>query len=251
MYKVLICTPCFGSMCYLDYMTCLISTRDYLLNKGVEVRLSFIGYESLIPRARNTFVARFMALKDYTHMFFIDADLIWNPEDVYNLLLEDKDLIGGIYPKKKYRWDRLNIVNSEKDVSKLLDYNINYKNTGVNNGLIEVKNIATGFMMIKKNVISKLIEYYGSNKKYVDDIESCTKAEKEFLYSFFDCEIVNGHYLSEDYYFCHLWSKIGGKIYANLKIQLTHIGKENYNGNILNTLSIDYNNTNDKKTSII
>ena len=99
--KLFIGTPCYGAKCFTNYVTALIATKELLQSKGIEVKIEFLGYESLIPRGRNTLIAKFMALEDFTHILFIDADIVWNPMDVYKLMLHNKDIIGGIYPQKK------------------------------------------------------------------------------------------------------------------------------------------------------
>ena len=227
--RLLICTPTYGYTCDIRYLECLLETKDFLISNGVEVEISFIGYESLIPRARNTFVARFLANPKNTHLLFIDGDIMWKKEDVLKLILRNKYLIGGLYPRKNYNWNRLNDVNES---SKLLNYNVNFlkDNQRVVNGLLKVKHIATGFMMIHRNVLLNMIQKF-PEMKYCDDIKSCrNKQEENFLYSFFDCVIDNGHYLSEDYYFCSLWKKLNGDIYADFSINLCHIGSEIYSG---------------------
>ena len=232
--KLFIGTPCYGAKCFTNYVTALIATKELLQSKGIEVKIEFLGYESLIPRGRNTLIAKFMALEDFTHILFIDADIVWNPMDVYKLMLHNKDIIGGIYPQKKYNWNKVNNVNSPEEVSKLLNYNLNYKSreNKIENGLIELRHIPTGFMMIKREAIEQLKEFY-PNKKYVDDIGCCqTDKEKDNLYAFFDCEIVDNHYLSEDYLFCENWNKLEGKVYADLTINLVHIGNEFFVGNM-------------------
>ena len=72
---------------------------------GVEVEISFIGYESLIPRARNTFVARFLANPKNTHLLFIDGDIMWKKEDVLKLILR-------VEPIEK-NWVRLQLNNND------------------------------------------------------------------------------------------------------------------------------------------
>ena len=39
-------------------------------------------------------------------------------------------------------------------------------------------------------------------------------------------------YLSEDYAFCRLWQKIGGKIYADIASGMTHYGNYAFKGNV-------------------
>ena len=232
MTKIFICTPAYGNKCDLKYVESLIKTKDFFDNKEIDVEFSFIGYESLIPRGRNTFVSRFLADPSNTHLLFIDADIVWNPKDILKLLLDDKNLIGGIYPQKKYNWDKIKQIETISDIPKLLNYNLNSIKgiTSVENGIIQLKHIATGFMMIKRKVFIDLIKHF-PEKKYCNDINASRNAEEEkYLYGLFHCDIVDGHYLSEDYFFCDLWQKIGGEVYADLSINLNHIGRVSFKG---------------------
>ena len=56
----------------------------------------------------------------------------------------------------------------------------------------------------------------------------------------FDCIIdeKSNRYLSEDYGFCRLWQKIGGKIYADLMSPLTHYGTYAFKGNVWSKFNV-------------
>jgi alpha 1,2-mannosyltransferase len=238
--RILIGTPCYGGQLSWAYVESLILTREYLQKKNIVVDYKFIPSESLIPRGRNTISAQFLSSpKKYTHLLFIDADIRWEPIEVEKLISNDKDVVGGLYPKKGYRWERLKSIDLKKDDistirAKMVDYNINYlpNETRIVNSLIKVLHIATGFMMIKRSVFENLMLAY-PHFKYKDDIGMLNDDENKYLYSFFDLEIVDGHYLSEDWAFCHRWNKLGGEVYANLSINLMHIGTHVFYGNYI------------------
>ena len=52
-----ILTPCYGSMVFLQYTSCLINTIKLLESVGVTVVPHLLGNESLVQRARNRLVA--------------------------------------------------------------------------------------------------------------------------------------------------------------------------------------------------
>jgi len=251
-----ILTPCYGSSCFVNYVTCIMATRQLFNVYNIPLHINFCKNDSLITRARNNLVAKAMNNPEMTHILFIDNDITWDPLDILKLIISDKELVGGIYPYKNYNWDKLkepdviqNILNkknnsffkntSDKEIIQhsLLEYNLNYKskNMEVNNNLIEVRHIATGFMLIKRFVIEKLFEVY-PNTKYVDDINYLNKDEEEFAYALFDCAVIDKHYFSEDWLFCHRWSQINGQIFTDISINLQHTGLEDYNGSILSSL---------------
>ena len=194
-----------------------------------------------------------------THVMFIDNDITWNPSDIIKLILSDKYLIGGVYPLKNYNWEDLvkdkskdtqntktidnwiqrknnsqfkDIISDEDMVRfNVLRYNINYftNNLNIDKNLAKVRHIATGFMMIKRDVIEKMSRAFPSTK-YVDDVGFLKPNENDFAYALFDCGVEEGHYFSEDWLFCHRWSKMGGSIWIDVSIALTHTGIEDFKG---------------------
>ena len=257
---VYILTPCFGSVCYVNYVHCLINTIELFKKYGVDLTVEFCRNDSLVSRARNNLVARAMANPKMTHIMFIDNDITWDPQDILKLVISDKNLVGGIYPLKNYNWSDLlvdkkdpknpnpntvqqwiqrknasqfkDVISDESIVQfNMVRYNVNYLDNTLNidKNLAKVKHIATGFMMIKRSVIEKMSQAFPSTK-YVDDVNFLKPEENDFAYALFDCGVEEGHYFSEDWLFCHRWSKMGGSIWMDVSIALTHTGIEDYKG---------------------
>jgi len=257
---VYILTPCFGSICYVNYVHCLMNTIEIFKQFEIELIVEFCRNDSLVSRARNNLVAKAMNNPKMTHIMFIDNDITWDPTDILKLIISDKNLIGGVYPLKRYNWESLlkdntnledknpNIVqkwiqkknnsqfkNSITDENaiqfNMVNYNINYidKVLSIEKNIAKVKHLATGFMMIKRNVIEKMSKAFPSTK-YVDDVHFLKPEENEFAYALFDCGVEEGHYFSEDWLFCHRWSKMGGSIWIDVTISLTHTGIEDFRG---------------------
>jgi hypothetical protein len=262
--KLYILTPCFASLCYVNYVQCLMATVELFRQFNIKLKIEFCKSDSLVSRARNNLIARGMTDKEATHFLFIDNDITWEPVDILKLLMADKDLVGGIYPLKNYDWDKLvkdtvnpynsNVIQTmlkrknESQLSgivadsamiqhNLLRYNINYlgQYLEINNNLAKVKHLATGFMMIKRKMITNMMKAFPSTK-YTDDINFLKKNENEMAYALFDCGVEDGHYYSEDWMFCDRWSKMGGEIYADVSINLTHTGVEDYRGCYVSTI---------------
>jgi hypothetical protein len=252
--KVVIGTPCYGGVAFVNYVTSLMNTISLFNKYGIACYPIFIMGESLITRGRNNIVAKFLNDKDATHLIFIDADISWNPVDVLKLVKHDKDIVGGIYPLKTYKWDNLKDydtiiergkqpMHSEIPTPKfvqqnLLKYNLNHKypNLKIQNNLVEAKHIATGFMMIKRQVFDVMIKAL-PDLKFWDDMGCLNKEEDQFAYTFFDCKTIDGHYLSEDWLFCHRWTELSGTIFVDISINLTHIGTHQFEGRFLSSLS--------------
>jgi hypothetical protein len=177
------------------------------------------------------------------------------------LLLSDKGIIGGAYPLKMYDWSKLLIdpndsnkiqtwINKKNNSflktqvsdietirSNCMRFNINFlENTiEIKNNLTKVRHLATGFMMIKREVLEKMIEAYPSTK-YVDDVSFLKQEENKFAYALFDCGVEDGHYYSEDWLFCSRYLKMGGSVWLDISINLTHTGVETFSGSFMSTL---------------
>ena len=275
--KIYVGTPCYGGQCFAGYCASLLQTQVYLSSLSPPARLEtcFLTNESLITRGRNTIVAKFLSDPSFTHLLFIDSDISWHPMTVEKLLKADKDIVGAIYPKKGYTWANIakvlpSLVDTDEQgkvkmddngavqfksidskmeayvKANLMNYTMNYStNRRVDNNLLEVKHIGTGFMMIKREVLEKMADHFPQTK-YDDDINILNEVENSHLYSLFDCEISMGsdnklHYLSEDYLFCKRWIDMGGKIYAEVTSPLTHTGTHSFQGHYLASLRFETN----------
>lgn len=249
-------TPCYGGLCYSEYTISLINTVKLFESQGLPVKIFFLNNDSLVSRARNNLIGSAMLDPSITHFIFIDGDIVWNPIDIIKLILSDELVIGGLYPKKAYKFDKLspdpsiitqwiekknqidpNISNDMIIRNNLLDYNLNYKSTNleIKKNIIEVKHLATGFMLFKRQVIETMIDKYPETK-YIDDTGFISQENSIYTYALFDCGVINERYYSEDWLFCHKWSSIGGKIYADISIDLVHIGTEKYQGSYIRNL---------------
>jgi hypothetical protein len=68
--KVLIGTPCFGGQIHVGYFQSMLDLSINLTRIGVPFEVMTVGNESLITRARNGIVARFIGDKTLTHLMF-------------------------------------------------------------------------------------------------------------------------------------------------------------------------------------
>ncbi len=253
--KVNILTPTYGGQCNVSYTHSLINTVNLFNEFGIKLKIDFCRNDSLVSRARNNLVARAMTDPSVTHIMFIDSDIAWNPLDILVFVLSDRDIIGGAYPIKKYHWERLleedNIVKKwlehknttsmkgyTSDISyiqqRLLRYNINVNDPriNVNDNLMEVRHVATGFMMFKREVIEKM-QKVCQHLKYKDPTGFLNENETQHAYALFEPSIKDGVYFSEDWTFCERWTReMEGKIYINIAILLTHVGSEDYTGSL-------------------
>jgi len=257
-YGVMIATPCYGGQLTEGYLHGILSTIHKAQQRGIQIHLNTMGNESLITRARNTLVCQFLDMdkkepEKFTHLLFIDSDIGFRGENVIKLIESGHDIACGIYPRKSIDWKSvpkfIKETGEENLQAKSLGYNLNFanpKDIKVKNGFTEVLDAATGFMLIKKEVFYKMKEAYPNLKYTSDQIINNERFSSDNCYAFFDCIIdeKSNRYLSEDYAFCRLWQKIGGRIFADVISPLTHYGTYPFRGNVWTKFDIKGDNTN-------
>lgn len=208
-------TPCYGGNimegCFSSYLRFSMLAMKYDIPFTVDTMVN----ESLVCRARNNLVAKFLANPNATHLMFIDADIAWDPDSVLRLVLHNKGVVCGAYPMK----------------SEPVRYVINIlENAKHHDPLYEVSTSGTGFMLIKREIIEGLIEAM-PEQKYRDSLNLGEEYEPH-MYALFDTMIDEyGHYLSEDWTFCKRVREVLKKpIWVDTKIKLDHLGTHRFRG---------------------
>jgi hypothetical protein len=248
--KLFIATPMYGGMAHGLYVKSCLDLQTTFQQYGIETKFSFLFNESLITRARNYLVDEFLR-SDYTHMLFIDSDIHYSPQDIIALMALDKDVIGGPYPKKSMNWG--NIAQAARNHPELepkeLENLVGEYVFNVVKGTqsfqvsepLEVLEIGTGHMMIKRHVFEKMAAEYPLIRYKPDHVGQANFDGSRYIHAYFDTvidtsESITGggseRYLSEDYMFCQMWRKMGGNIYLCPWMRTQHIGTYAFTGNM-------------------
>ena len=233
MIHLVIGTPMYGGMCTSEYTQSLLNLSESANKSDVKLTTIFLGNESLIQRGRNTVAHHFMNLPDATHLLFIDADIKFRTEDIVKMIAADKSLIVGPVALKGYNWDEIRqaAVNGEDDIGRTGGvFNIN-KLPGIDmvdeNTPFEIEHGGNAFMMIRRDVFETLKPhtpiYTNGGRSLPDGVE---------IYDYFRVEINKdtNHLLSEDYFLCHSYRQLGGKVWCAPWVETGHFGSHLFNG---------------------
>ena len=153
-----------------------------------------------LPKARGALVSKFLKDEAMTHLFFIDADVQFEPTMIERFVFSGHDLVAGMYPKKHINWngmtgyietlmredpeaetikiDYLNPNNPNNPLETLLcshshDFPFEFLHeenptrggeTGTlqidPNGFAEIKRAPTGFLMVTRQALVDMVEAY-------------------------------------------------------------------------------------------
>lgn len=249
MAHIMVCTPMYGGMTTGVYVQSLLNMVGQFSSMGHKVSCAFMFNESLIQRARNNMAHQFLKT-DADYLFWIDADIKFRAEDALRMLMADKEVIGGIYPKKEINWGmvreaaKLDKDNLQNFTGSFVVNLINHTGNVVvkRDEPCEVAALGTGFMLIKRQVFEKLKKKV---KTFKNDMGALQHGE--VIHEFFGVPIdkESGRLLSEDYDFCHKWRKAGGKVYAAPWCQLGHMGSYLFEGTLIPTTDPTTNEASD------
>ncbi len=238
--QLLVATPCYGGLVTQRYMQSVFALLQYGAANGFGVAVELLGYDSLIPRARNTLVATFLDRPEATHLMFIDADIGFVPEQVARMLAFDQDVVAGMYPLKLID-DGVAVAERMAAGETLASAQTRYVGALAEDaaaravdGFAPGTYAGTGFMLIRRTALERMTRAYPQTR-----YTACHDREQPRLsannYALFDCiiEPETREYLSEDYTFCHRWRAIGGTLWLDTRSRLMHIGPREFQGDAM------------------
>lgn len=253
--KLFLAVPMYGGQCSGMFARSVADLSATCTRYNIPLQLYFLFNESLITRARNYCVDEFMR-SEASHLMFIDSDIGFNPQDVLALLalMDDEspyDVMGGPYPKKCISWEKIKqavdkgVADEDPNVLEKYvgDYVFNPK--GGQNEIplgepVEVREIGTGFMMVRRKTFEKYHESYPHQWYKPDHVRTDAFDGTREIMAVFDCIIdpESKRYLSEDYMFCYNVQKMGMRVWFCPWMQLQHVGSYVFGGSLADLAAI-------------
>jgi len=243
--EVFVATPVHSEVS-IHYTQALIEFQQMCFKKKLKVSFHLIK-SSLVTQGRNLSVAGFLESKA-THLLFIDSDIYFQGKSIFSMLKADKHIISVPYPLKTLMWEKAfqkmqeGRIKSADDIRRAL-HTYPMKVPDVNNinldkGVMEVTDSPTGCMLIKREVIEKMIEKYPDKEIVQKTVINGKYVNKPNMWNFFDTlhDPKEKTYNGEDFAFCKLWRDIGGKCYAYVNDAIVHVGEHQYQGKFYDEL---------------
>jgi hypothetical protein len=237
---LVVATPCFGGQVSSIYASSIFKLQSAIRAKSnVEFKVLLRDGDALITRARANLMTQFLDDPTGTHFLFVDADIGFQPNQVFRLIESGADVVAALYPIKRVNWDKARraIETGKPNVpAASLDYVLEINdpdNVVVVNGFARVRYAGTGFLMIRRHVFEKMCAAYPSLQFFREhSIDALAGSPNRF--ALFECMIDPNSktYLSEDFAFCQRWTDLGGEIWADLESRLDHVGPSVFQGDI-------------------
>lgn len=195
-------------------MSCIMKVLNSNLKYNILLRL-LIGKSSIDQARSMMLTAWYLSKPSAEDLFlFIDSDQVFLTSDIEKLIAIDSDVVCGVYANMA-------------DIPTCRAYNYN---TILNEGQGEIRYGATGFMLIRTQILSKLVSTltakYGREGHIISSglpriIPFFIQTLQTQYYDNLEIEI--DEWLGEDYSFCNLVRQVGGTIKAYMSPSLGHM----------------------------
>lgn len=213
--KLFIALPAYDFKVSLKLAISLARFAQEAPKHGVEIMIGSICGCSVVSRARNLLVQDLME-SDCTDLLFIDADINFQPDDVFRLMAWSSDpkmgVVAGVPRTRKT--EKVYIAKLDQDDEGL---------TMNGMGLVRAKRVATAFMMVRRDVFETLIEAHPEWR--YDDVNT-----GRVLHAVFDFKVTPEGYMGEDFLFCDRAIEAGFEVWIDPTIKLGHMGVQEYEG---------------------
>ena len=235
----MVATPCYAGQVTTAYANSLLKLQTACRSRGIDLEWLMLNGDALITRGRADLVAHFLDRSDPTHLLFVDADIGFEPDQVFRLIDFGADVSAGAYPAKRIDWDRVREVMTAglaDPQSSSLEYVFEVDDPAriiSRDGFAKVRYAGTGFLMIHRSVLTALCAAHPELRYRRTSSTTDPLANSPNRFALFDCMIdqASGVYLSEDYAFCRRWTDRGGEIWVDVASKLTHVGPITFTGN--------------------
>ena len=236
--KLFFTSPCHGGV-DIHYMRATLELQALCQRNKMPVTFHLLQ-SSIVTQGRNLCVGAFLK-SGCTHMLFVDTDIEFDETSLLTMIQADKDIVLTPYPMKVVDWDKAKDISqrSGRHISKCGYYYPmafpDPENIIIENGVTEITRGPAGFMLIKRQVFERMGKAYPEMKIKQQTMLNQQMHETEHFWNFFDTDFnkEKGTFKGEDFAFCERWTKIGGKIYANVDAYITHHGDYSYKGRFI------------------
>jgi GT2 family glycosyltransferase len=187
MPKILIAIPCNRTILVPTAASIIGVSRSKVYESDVKFEESIYVHNN-----RNRLVE---AAKDYSHIFFVDHDVVFGDDTIERLLAYDKDVISGVYnyrhlPLRPILWQKTPQGEMYNIIPEMMP-----------KSLFKCWGVPGGCLLIKMEVFEKL--------------------KKPYFEFYHDKE---GRVMSEDLVFCEKLEKAGIDRFVAPEVKVAHIG---------------------------
>lgn len=188
-FRLLIAVPCTDYM-HADFVTSLMKLTGHLQREGINHTVEIVP-GTLVYIARDRLACKAVN-ENFTHILFIDSDMVFDEYIVETMRFSDKDFVCGTFQSRRTPYGSC-IYSSLKPLEKVKNYGLQP---------FKVKGCGMACTMISTEILKDVQARFGT----------C-----------FNPEIFDGIKYGEDLAFCWRANNIGAEIWCDPAVRVGHI----------------------------
>lgn len=220
--NIVIALPCYTGQIHIGTHRSVLHDMMRLFERGDSVREMEECGNADISLCRAMIIAKFLQVKDATHLIMVDSDVCWESGGLIKLVDAGVDFVCAAYPQRlgddrpKFHMHMLPGATQSLD-----------KNTQ----LFEVQAMPAGLMCLTRSMLERMIAHYPDSKI---SFEQCPNGVAWDLFDGIREEDNTGlvHKYGEDYSFCKRWRAMGGRVFVDPFIATGHLGTKLWQGRL-------------------
>lgn len=249
--NLMIGIPSYGDMLYDELSILLLDLGMRCKDAGIGMTLHCVG-RTRIEKSRNIIASLFHADEAFSHLLFIDSDMSFPADLVFQMIAFDKPFIGVASPSRRVHWPSVHragkVAEDDSDLAATGHRFIHQLRDPANPGATGEISIESGFsrahavgggvLLLKREVFAEIAAEFPGLREPADPQEM-QRGLSEY-WGFFDTlrPSATEKTLSEDLSFCHRWREgCGGEIWCNVSSPITHYGASAMRGRLQDQLA--------------
>ena len=188
-FRLLIAVPCMDYV-HVDFMKSLMELTQHLQREGINHTVEILS-GTLIYFARNNLAYKAIN-EEFTHILFIDSDMVFDKNIVETLMFSGKDFVCGAFQSRRPKYGSC-VYTALNPLERVKEYGA---------APFRVAGCGMAMTMISREILKQVNDRYGT----------C-----------FDPEIIGGIKFGEDLAFCRRATDIGIEIWCEPTARVGHI----------------------------
>jgi hypothetical protein len=228
--NVLIAVPAYGDSIRRGCAMSLLALEIELSKRGIGHSFKTDDMSDVYAM-RNAFASFFIQEAEFTHLFFVDSDMIFKPSALLRALAAKKTVVGYAYPKRRIDLDTAldrarRGADNETAVSMASEFA--YKGAAAtidrSKQPLSVDGIGAGLLLLQRSALIAMLDT-GKVRTQHDHGHGPRSGLKGPLYGFFDPFLQGSHLLPDDYSFCARFKELTGQhVFAFFDEDVGHAG---------------------------
>jgi hypothetical protein len=223
--KVFVFVPAFGQQVSATTFLTTHAVQAALASKGIGGGISTLSFPDIAELRSMATTIWYDTLLDSSHILFVDADMGFAPDLVFDMLTFGEPVIGAIYPQRKMPLSWAGSGTGENQAERRGNF---MRVEGVGMGCTLIHRDAIRIMLDKfPEMVDTRLELHPAAGMLRDT------GAKRLIRCFDKIDIPERGQVSEDLSFCMRWNKCGGTVWAAVGHRISHVGPFDYCGRYL------------------